>query len=274
MLASAFPQQPPRLLSVFRCGPDSACKGNITLRDSGSALDCAPGFGGVLCSSCIKGFRRKKDKQTFRCEQCAPNMHRGQQLVFWAVMLAGSIGLFVLLASCLSGHQAHEDAARIKKLKGLQAQMKILLSTAQVLRLCSSSFQITIPSPFAELAHSFGLLTFDVLDLEIVPLGCLFDFDFRHKFAASCAMPLVLVLVIKLVGLGIARRGSATKALEEASRAWNERNTKWRELLLAHHRYTSWYAYQSVAHLPSRHCTAVANPDFARRTLTRAAPLT
>ena len=255
MLASAFPRQPPRLLSVFRCGPDSACIGNITLRDSGSTLDCAPGFGGVLCSSCIKGFRRKKDKKTFRCEQCAPNMHRGQQLVFWAVMLAGSIGLFVLLASCLSGHQAHEDAARLKKLKGLQAQLKILLSTAQVLQLCSSSFQITIPSPFAELARSFGLLTFDVLDLEIVPLGCLFDFDFRHKFAASCAIPLVLVLVIKLVGLGIARRGSAAKALEEAFRAWHERTTTGRELLFANHCQTPWYACIKVSPI-SRHATA------------------
>ena len=179
-----------------------------------------------MCSSCVKGFRRKKDKTTFRCEQCAPNMHRGKQMVIWAAILIGSIVLFVLLASCLggSGRKANVDVGRIRKLKGLQAQMKILLSTAQVLQLCSGTFQITIPSPFAELSRSFGFLTFDVFDLEIVPLGCLFGFDFRHKFAASCAMLLLLLLVIKLAGLGISRGSSATHALEEAFRAWNAPN--------------------------------------------------
>ena len=84
------------------------------------------------------------------------------------------------------------------------------------LQLVGGSFQITIPPPFAEMARSFGFLTFNFLDLEIVPLACLLQLDFRHKFAMYCAIPVVLLLVIKVVGHSIAKGGAAKKNLEDA----------------------------------------------------------
>ena len=84
------------------------------------------------------------------------------------------------------------------------------------LQLVGGSFQITIPPPFAEMARSFGFLTFNFLDLEIVPLACLLQLDFRHKFAMYCAIPVVLMLVIKMVGRIVARGGAAKENLEAA----------------------------------------------------------
>ena len=84
------------------------------------------------------------------------------------------------------------------------------------LQLVGSSFQITIPPPFAEMARSFGFLTFNFLDLEIVPLACLLQLDFRHKFAMYCAIPVVLMLVIKMVGYSVARGSAAKEKLEAA----------------------------------------------------------
>ena len=84
------------------------------------------------------------------------------------------------------------------------------------LQLVGGSFQITIPPPFAEMARSFGFLTFNFLDLEIVPLACLLQLDFRHKFAVYCAIPVVLLLVIKMVGYSVARGGATKENLEAA----------------------------------------------------------
>ena len=66
------------------------------------------------------------------------------------------------------------------------------------------------------MARLFGFLTFNFLDLEIVPLACLLQLDFRHKFAMYCAIPVVLMLVIKMVGYSIARGGAAKENLEAA----------------------------------------------------------
>ena len=66
------------------------------------------------------------------------------------------------------------------------------------------------------MARSFGFLTFNFLDLEIVPLACLLQLDFRHKFAMYCAIPVVLLLVIKVVGHSIAKGGAAKENLEAA----------------------------------------------------------
>ena len=59
-----------------------------------------------------------------------------QQLCFWAVLPVASILLFVILAHCLggSGRQAHEDVKRLKKVKSIQADLKIVLSMGQVLQ--------------------------------------------------------------------------------------------------------------------------------------------
>ena len=162
--------------------------------------------------------------------------------------------LLVILAHFLggSGRQAQEDANRMKKIKSVQGDLKIMLSMGQVLQpgvcamlssgvwwnhvgntmfisclfyvyvyfprlqLVGSSLQITIPPPFAEMARSFGFLTFNFLDLEIVPLACLLQLDFRHKFAMYCAIPVVLMLVIKMVGYSVARGGAAKENLEAA----------------------------------------------------------
>ena len=66
------------------------------------------------------------------------------------------------------------------------------------------------------MARSFGFLSFNFLDLEIVPLACLLQLDFRHKFAMYCAIPVVLMLVIKMVGYSVAKGGSAKENLEAA----------------------------------------------------------
>ena len=84
------------------------------------------------------------------------------------------------------------------------------------LQLVGGSLQITIPPPFAEMARLFGFLTFNFLDLEIVPLACLLQLDFRHKFAMYCAIPVVLMLVIKMVGHSVAKGGAAKETLEAA----------------------------------------------------------
>ena len=78
MLAAAFPLQPPPAINIFRCGPDDACKGNMTLQSSGSAMDCELGFAGTLCSSCSAGFYPKTNDHTFLCEQCDQSTSRAQ----------------------------------------------------------------------------------------------------------------------------------------------------------------------------------------------------
>ena len=66
------------------------------------------------------------------------------------------------------------------------------------------------------MARLFGFLTFNFLDLEIVPLACLLQLDFRHKFAMYCAILIVLMLVIKIVGYSVARGGATKENLEAA----------------------------------------------------------
>ena len=59
-----------------------------------------------------------------------------QQLCFWAVLPVASILLFVILAHVLggSGRQAHDDVNRLKKVKSVQAELKIVTSMCQVLQ--------------------------------------------------------------------------------------------------------------------------------------------
>ena len=205
-----------------RCGSDDACRGNITLRESGNALDCASGFGGVLCSNCIEGFHRKQSEAKILCERCDPNMNRTFQMGIFAAIAVGIVVLFVFLALCIRGRAASQDKdmENIDQLRDAQDEMKILLSMVQVLQLCSGTLRITIPSPWTDLTRWFGLivLNLNIFELEIVPMACLFQFDFRHQFAATCAVPVVLLLAINLAGRGIARGSSTPEELQDAFR--------------------------------------------------------
>merc|ERR1719174_574862 len=99
-------------------------------------------------------------------------------------------------------------------MRKLQAEAKILLGLAQVLMLCDSTFQVSIPAPFSTLASYFRFLTLNFLDL--VNLQCLRGYDWSHVFTVSCLTPPALVCLVRAVGWRFAGRESKTEQLRQA----------------------------------------------------------
>ena len=87
-----------RTLSVFKCADPAACKGEVGLANVTEGSDCAAGFGGVICSSCLRGYYKKNGA----CAECSVS-DKGSAIVLWAGVAVGCIVAFLLIAAKLAG---------------------------------------------------------------------------------------------------------------------------------------------------------------------------
>ena len=195
-----------RTMSVFKCASAAACEGEVGLANVTEGSDCAAGFGGVICASCLLGYYNKKGI----CTECSVS-DKGLAILTWAgVAFAALIGC-LLLALKLSGvdTSAMKDAHTVFNAR--RSKLKIMLGMCQVLQLVGGTFNITIPSPFKDVTYFLSYLTLDIVAL--VNLQCLANYDWRTKFVLQFVVFIFIIGCVYAIGRYVASRDSDSKQL-------------------------------------------------------------
>ena len=156
---------------------------------------CARGHTGPFCELCLDGFVKAGKEGCIQCSgDLSPSVIATASVV--AVIVAAAIGFY-----CCN-HRLQRSIARAHAAKaimeGVQAQVRILISLMQVLSKVGVAFATRFPPMFDQLISYLNLFALDFLDL--VPLGCVFEYSFHSLLLARTLTPLAICALALLYG--------------------------------------------------------------------------
>jgi hypothetical protein len=199
---------------LLECPLIGACLGGEVTGEA----SCAEGFEGVLCAVCSVGYYLDTDANS--CLLC-----EGSSLLTptFIIILCCLYVLLVLLCirlyrKIVKSTQDDDDVKEeevekkkpetiIEKIKdwydrrfsAVQAKVKIVIATFQIILVCQSAFQINLPSSYTNFTNVFQFFNFSIP--SILPLSCMFRHDFISTLMLVTLMPFFITgfLIIAFV---------------------------------------------------------------------------
>ena len=146
---------------------------------------CAPGHTGPFCELCLDGFVKSG---TEGCTRCGGDLSIS--------VIATAVIVTIIFAVAIAFYCFQHRMQRCVALVGaatacvaeLQTQVRILISLMQVLSKLGLAFATRFPPIFDGLVSYLNLFALDFLDL--VPLGCVFEYSFHSLLLARTLIPL------------------------------------------------------------------------------------
>ena len=207
--------------AIETCQSAAVCRGGIN-----TSTYCSPGNTGPLCAVCDDGFRKSKTGECISCSGAQASLSFADALPL--------IVIFCIVAPCVifccrrrwrrARRQRVEAGSSLEKERGAQkrayrepskvlaqrilsgalTKIKILTAHQQVLQGLAGVFRLTWPPAFKEVLAYLSVFNFDFVTL--VPIDCLFRYNFLSALFFRTLLPLAVVGALLIAGRAALRR--------------------------------------------------------------------
>jgi hypothetical protein len=213
--------------SVIECPVEDACTTNSTtvIRTAGDALcDSNLGHEGPLCMVCHTGQNETWYWEGQKCVLCEGEEQNA--VIFFSVMsgtalfllldafFVGLVGKMVKCVRNAGSAQLKQRCPQVvswwKKQKEameeftirFQTKYKILVNFVQILNKVTTLYPISLPATFESVWHTLDSLNPFILDLNAVPLSCIWSNDFHSRLVMMTLGPIGFLIFIAFTYVG------------------------------------------------------------------------
>ena len=211
-------------VAVLTC-PDEAsgCEGGIA---TGDGL-CEEGYEGPLCAVCSDGYYFSSGV----CEMCGEDgvVLRPAVITFLCIAaVLSAIVVFFFYSKCIDGvdddasdngkseptgtlARCYYHSRRVirKIIREMRAQIKIVMTTYQIVSTIPSNLSVEFPESFVDFLRVFSVFNLNVI--SVVPFSCQRPYTFIDKLVFTTLFPVALAILLMLLFVG--------------EGMWNVRNT-------------------------------------------------
>jgi hypothetical protein len=199
--------------SVLECiGSIEGCAGGYAVGDA----SCEVGYQGPLCGVCADGYYSNNGV----CEVCSGSdpQYSTTALVFMAI--AGAVLCllaFLFYAKCIDGGDKLDETGESKKSEypeywpscctrtwvrkeynRMQAQLKIVITTYQIVSSIPENMSVTFPASFNVVLNAFSVFNFNIMNT--VPFSCSGNYTYIDTLVLKTLFPIALTIVLFVVG--------------------------------------------------------------------------